>query len=131
MVALDGKLQLIFLAIAFALSEGCALGPDYTRPSIEAPVSFRSQESTGRQASLADLPWWEVFKDPDLKDLITTALVNNYDLRMAISRIEQARAIETQAHSSIISSKYPVAGTPPLAERRPASGAYKVPHWVF
>jgi multidrug efflux system outer membrane protein len=101
MVALDGKLQLIFLAIAFALSEGCALGPDYKRPSMDVPVSFRSQESTGRQALLADLPWWEVFKDPDLKDLITTALVNNYDLRMAISRIEQARAIETQVRSPL------------------------------
>jgi multidrug efflux system outer membrane protein len=56
-------------------------------------------EGKAQQASLADLPWWEVFKDEKLKELIQTALQNNYDLRIAISRVEQSRQIAAQARS--------------------------------
>jgi multidrug efflux system outer membrane protein len=48
---------------------------------------------------MADLPWWEIFKDETLKGLVKTALVNNYDVRIAVTRIEQARQIEAQARS--------------------------------
>ena len=43
-------------------------------------------------ASFGDVPWWEVFQDPVLQDLIRTALANNLDLKQAIARVEQARA---------------------------------------
>jgi len=52
---------------------------------------------------LADLPWWDVFKDETLKGLIQTALTNNYDLRVAaVTRIEQARALDIQARSALL-----------------------------
>src|SRR5262245_39522497 len=75
------------------------VGPNYKRPEIAAPPVFRGEEGAAQQASLADLPWWEVFKDPTLKSLIEESLRNNYDLRIAITRVEQARQIALQARS--------------------------------
>jgi multidrug efflux system outer membrane protein len=69
---------------------GCAIGPNYKRPSVGTPGSFRfaANQSTN---SFGDLPWWEVFKDPTLLELISAAITNNYDLRNAVARVEQAR----------------------------------------
>jgi len=84
--------------VALLTISGCAVGPNYKRPAISAPNSYRETKAT-QEASFADLPWWEVFKDPRLKELIQTALVNNYDLRVAVSRVEQARQIALQARA--------------------------------
>jgi multidrug efflux system outer membrane protein len=65
---------------------------------VDAPTQYRDQRIT-ENASLADLPWWEVFRDERLRELIQTGLVNNYDLRVAIQRIEQARQIQLQARA--------------------------------
>ena len=54
---------------------------------------FRGQTGPAEAASLADLPWWEAFRDPTLQELLQTALANNYDLRTAVARVEQARAL--------------------------------------
>jgi multidrug efflux system outer membrane protein len=84
----------ILLAV-FALS-GCVVGPNYHRPAIQSPTVFhgpdQSQQSEAQTASFADLPWWQVFHDPQLHDLIQTALKQNYDLQMAIERVNAARA---------------------------------------
>ena len=73
-----------------ALLAGCAVGPNYQKPAVNAPAQFRFAEVTGTN-SLADLPWWQVFQDPVLQSLIRTALTNNYDLKQAVARVEQAR----------------------------------------
>ena len=62
-------------------------------------VDATNQVSTN---SLADLPWWAVFKDPTLQDLIRVALTNNYDLRVIVARVDQARAIQVQARSQFL-----------------------------
>lgn len=77
---------------------GCAVGPNYKRPPINAPDTFRGQTQITTN-SFANLPWWQVFPDDTLQELIRTALTNNYDLRIAVSRVEQARAIAAQARS--------------------------------
>src|SRR6266436_6350661 len=74
-----------------ALLAGCAIGPDYKRPPVAEPPTFRGQATT-EAASLADLPWWEVFQDTILENLITEALGNNYDVRIAAARVQEARA---------------------------------------
>lgn len=89
------------LAFVFAVS-GCAVGPNYKRPTVNVPTDFRRAEGQAQQASIADLPWWEVFKDERLKQLIQTSLTNNYDLRIAVSRVEQARQFAAQAHSQYL-----------------------------
>ncbi len=82
-------LTLFFLA-------GCAVGPNYHRPATPMPDEFRSPSPTLTTNSLAELPWWQVFKDPNLQLLLATALTNNYDLRQAAARVEQAHAVAAQ-----------------------------------
>lgn len=77
--------------VAIALLAGCAVGPDYTRPPVVAPEAFRGQAAV-EAASLADLPWWEVFQDATLQNLIRQALGSNYAVQIAAARVEQARA---------------------------------------
>jgi len=71
---------------------GCApVGPNYTRPPVATPPTFRFAESQ-QAASFADLPWWQVFEDPVLQALIREAIANNLDLRAAAARVERFRA---------------------------------------
>src|SRR5580658_279233 len=73
---------------------GCPAGPNYQRPKLPTPAQFRAPEPLPAQqaASIADLKWFEIFKDEQLQALIRTALVHNYDLRDAVARVEEARA---------------------------------------
>lgn len=88
------RLRWTIPGIAFLLLGGCAMGPNYHRPAVQTPAEYRAPEPAPANgtASLADLKWWEVFKDDKLQGLIRTALVQNYDLRDAIARVEAARA---------------------------------------
>jgi multidrug efflux system outer membrane protein len=81
---------------------GCAVGPKYARPNVNVPTDFRGEEGRAQQASYADQPWWEIFKDDELKALIDTALANNYDLAIAVSRVEQARQMAAVARSQFL-----------------------------
>jgi multidrug efflux system outer membrane protein len=87
---------------------GCAVGPNYKRPTVDVPVTYRGAQSEEHPAetqpptpqpgpaahaqSLGDEKWWEVFQDPQLQSLIRTALKNNYDVRIAATRVLQAQA---------------------------------------
>jgi outer membrane protein, multidrug efflux system len=83
--------RLIGLVTVASVSAGCLLGPNYQRPELTSPQQFRFVE--GAQAeSLADVPWFGVFEDPALQDLITTAIMSNLDLRAAVARVEEMRA---------------------------------------
>lgn len=87
--------RLLFVVMTLAglatLLAGCAVGPDYKRPAVDATPMFRG-ESSGATNSFGDLTWWEVFPDARLQELIRQALTNNYDLRIAVARVEAARA---------------------------------------
>jgi outer membrane protein, multidrug efflux system len=84
------------------LFSGCAVGPNYQRPKVSVPAEFRGTVEPTKEASIADLPWWEVFKDKELTYLVQTALGNNYDLRIAVTRIEQSRQIAAQARAQYL-----------------------------
>ncbi len=75
---------------------GCAAGPNYHRPAVQTPSTFRelneNSQVQAQAASYADLPWWQVFQDSQLQELIRTALKQNYDLQIATERINAARA---------------------------------------
>ena len=88
----------VILPVSLFLSS-CAVGPNYKRPNVNAPAAFRSAAGAAQQASFADLPWWDVFKDDTLKELIKTSLANNYDLEAAIARVDQARQAAALARS--------------------------------
>lgn len=86
---------LAFLA-AVAILAGCTVGPNYRKPSVDVPQSFRGaaaeESSEPASASLGEQKWGEVFQDPQLQHLIRTALERNYDVRIAAARILQAEA---------------------------------------
>jgi outer membrane protein, multidrug efflux system len=88
--------RLITLSLITLFLSGCAVGPNYKRPSVNVPGAYRGampQEAAQPAAeSLADQKWWEVFQDKQLQDLIHTALQQNYDVRIAATRILQAQA---------------------------------------
>jgi outer membrane protein, multidrug efflux system len=83
-----------FVFALLALSCGCTVGPNYQRPKLATPAQFRAPDPLPPQEafSLADLKWFELFHDDQLQALIKTALVQNYDLRIAVARVEEARA---------------------------------------
>jgi outer membrane protein, multidrug efflux system len=90
----------LVVVAGLALICGCAMGPNYKRPAIDTPADYRFSE-TNSTNSFGDLPWWKVFKDPALQDLIHTAITNNYDLKQAVARVEQARQQVTVARSPL------------------------------
>jgi multidrug efflux system outer membrane protein len=81
-----------FATIVALLFSGCTLGPDYLRPKILIPDNHRGVVGAPVAESLADLPWWELFRDPVLQELTRESLQHNFDLRIAAARVEQARA---------------------------------------
>lgn len=76
------------------LTTACAVGPNYRRPAVQVPDTFRAPEPLppSKAESLADLKWFDLFRDDKLQDLIRTALKENYDLRSAVANVEAARA---------------------------------------
>ena len=105
------KLKPILVVVLVALIGlvGCTVGPNYQRPSVDVPGAYRgvapdasdtsyqqpSQSNAAPQStaqSLGDEKWWNVFQDPTLQGLIRTALKNNYDVRIAATRVLQAQA---------------------------------------
>src|SRR5467141_3014093 len=88
--------MLLGLLPIMLLSAGCAVGPNYKRPIVDVPGTYRGgmpQDAAQPAAeSLGDQKWWEVFQDKELQDLIQTALQQNYDVRIAATRILQAQA---------------------------------------
>jgi multidrug efflux system outer membrane protein len=81
------------------------VGPNYKRPAVQAPGTFRDLSNNpqlqAQTASYADLPWWQVFQDQQLQELIRTALKQNYDLQIATERINAARAQVAVTRSSL------------------------------
>ena len=95
------KLLFVLISTCYFIT-GCAIGPNYLRPELPLPEAHRGQVGIPEATSLADLPWWEVFQDKVLQELIEEALANNYDLRTAAARVEQARALVGVARSEFV-----------------------------
>jgi multidrug efflux system outer membrane protein len=84
--------RLVLVTATSSLFVGCAaVGPDYARPQMPSPAQFRFVEGAAAE-SMADAPWFQVFDDPTLQALIRDAIANNLDLRVAVARVEEARA---------------------------------------
>jgi multidrug efflux system outer membrane protein len=87
---------LISAILASSLIAGCTVGPKYHKPAVQTPTEYRdlreSPQVQEQAASYATLPWWQVFQDPQLQELVRTALKQNYDLQLATERINAERA---------------------------------------
>jgi multidrug efflux system outer membrane protein len=97
--------KLLTVFVGSAMLVGCMVGPKYRRPTVQTPNSFRdlaaNPQVQAQTASYADLPWWQVFQDSKLQELICTALKQNYDLQLATERINGARAQLAITRSSL------------------------------
>ncbi|MGH9582714.1 MAG: TolC family protein, partial [Bryobacteraceae bacterium] len=89
------RFRLAAVCLAAVLLTGCMVGPNYRRPKVAVPPSYRgempAQAAQPNVASLGDEKWWQVFQDPALQQLIRTALKQNYNLQIAASRVLQAQ----------------------------------------
>ena len=125
------KKRLVIAALAASLVTGCLLGPNYRRPAVTTPDVFRGAETTppADLTSLADLKWFDVFKDDRLQDMVRTALVQNYDLRDAVARVDAARANlgitradqfpTVDGSADVTSTRFSTSGPLPLPEGFP------------
>ena len=75
-----------------ALPTGCLVGPNYVKPTLPVPDTFRGAPAASLAASIADAKWWEVFADEQLQALVRTAVTQNYDVRIAAARVMEAEA---------------------------------------
>src|SRR5579859_7305376 len=93
---LTREVTLISIGSLLILMTGCRVGPKYVRPPVTAPGVFRGADeafvSSADLESLGDQKWAQVFREPELQDLIRTALENNYDGRIAAQRVLEAQA---------------------------------------
>jgi multidrug efflux system outer membrane protein len=121
------------LSLLLALSPGCVVGPNYRKPAVPAPSAYRgvSPEQAVKPdvASFGDQKWWDAFQDDALRDLVRSALQQNYDVRIAAARILEARALlgvaradqlpEVSAGASAVDERLPQAAGRPALETSP------------
>jgi multidrug efflux system outer membrane protein len=99
------SLCLTMIAGLSAGLSGCmVVGPDYSRPAVQAPTSYRETDPAARD--LGDLAWWKQFGDPVLDALIAEAVAGNYSIKGALANVEAASAILMQQRSAL----YPQVG---------------------
>ncbi len=80
------------ITVGFAFLASCTVGPNYKRPVVTTPASYRGANPSQTMQSLGNEKWWDIFQDPQLQTLIRTALKQNYDVQIAATRILQAQS---------------------------------------
>ena len=118
------SLAALLFTVLLGLVAGCAVGPNYKRPSVAAPAQFRGAQDVpapaapGTATSLADTKWFDLFHDDKLTELVRTSLAQNYDLRIASARVLEARAQLGITRSQFFPT---VNGTASFSSVRPSS----------
>jgi multidrug efflux system outer membrane protein len=140
------SLRLLPLVLALALGACAPVGPDYVRPGFELPQSFPDATATSDASLRVD--WWTLYADPQLNDLVASALQRNSDVRLAVARIEEADANLREANASFLpqidlnavparsrissTQATPIPGTVPLVRnnvRLTASTSFELDFW--
>jgi multidrug efflux system outer membrane protein len=81
-----------FLPAVTMLVGACTVGPQYSRPALDVPEAFRDETGARGTESLADLSWWDIYRDPTLQELLKAAVERNRDIKIAAARVTEARA---------------------------------------
>lgn len=120
------KLALPLLMIACGMLVECTMGPNYHRPVVNLPTNYRGQVSTSPPqpptASLGNEKWWTIFRDPVLQQLIHAALKQNYDIRIAATRVLEEQAELRLTRSNQFPTVEASAGL--LSERNPKINSF-------
>ncbi|WP_035483140.1 efflux transporter outer membrane subunit [Gaetbulibacter saemankumensis] len=99
---ISSRLSNIVIYIIFSFTfivSSCRVGHKFQKPETKMPEQF--SELLTDTTSVGDMKWWEIFKDTLLKGYIKTAVENNYELQIAISRVEEFRAQKRIAQSDL------------------------------
>ena len=96
------------LAGVSVLAAGCMVGPNFTRPEVEQPQGFKSQ-TDGETGPPVPAEWWQLYRDPELDRLIALAQESNQNIRLAVARVDEARALARVAGSYL----FPTIGANP------------------
>ena len=144
---MDARNTVLRAGLLLVLSSGCVAGPNYKKPAVATPSVYRgvSDEQAVKPdaASFGDEKWWDAFQDDALRDLIRSALQQNYDVRIAAARVLEARALlgivradqlpEVNAAASVVNQRLPQAAGRPAIETTPVqvslSLAWELDFW--
>ena len=100
-----GVVRLAMLLVLAAALAGCAVGPNYQRPAVETPATFRPAASATNDLSatnsLANLDWWQVLNDPQLQSYLAEARTNSWEIKIAAARVLQAEAVARVTRSQL------------------------------
>lgn len=108
------------------LLTGCMVGPDYRRPVVDTPQSYRYEEKDARDTVNTD--WWRQFEDPVLDSLISEALANNKSVKIAAANVEQAAGVLQQTRAPLFPQiSYTTSAT---RERGSALMATPIPSYI-
>jgi multidrug efflux system outer membrane protein len=88
------KTALLGIVAVLALEAGCMMGPKYKRPTVDVPQEYRAPvpQQPVQASSLGNEQWWQLYQDPVLTQLVHTAITQNYDVRIAATRVLEAQA---------------------------------------
>lgn len=118
-----GAFSAVMLPLLLA---GCKVGPNYSRPAVSTPGQYRGiAPDLAAQAavqSIAETKWESVFQDESLQALIKEALINNYDMQIAATRIQQAQAIVGVTRANQLPNLYGTAGVDYIRNRLASNG---------
>ena len=118
--------RFVVVLLLLSLTHTYAAGQKSKVPAVQTPSTYRGDTTAQPdKQSLADLKWFDVFKDEKLQELITDAITHNYDLRQAVARIDAARA----SYGITRSDQFPTIGasTEVLNQRQSRSSAFDLP----
>jgi outer membrane protein, multidrug efflux system len=110
--------SLLLASVLCATLASCKVGPNYARPPVETPTTFKSATTQEAPQPKLGRDWWKLFNDPKLNDLETVAIQENQDVKAAMARVLEARAIARVTKSQF----YPQITLDPSATRARASG---------
>src|SRR5215472_7180422 len=119
------RARLILTPALTCLVAGCAVGPNYRRPSVSVPAQWTAPSAAGTNPGAYPVSdaWWKSFNDAELDSLIVRATQANYDVKLSVARVEEARAASGIANSSF----YPQIGAGVSAQRIRQNGVGLVP----
>lgn len=116
-------MRVALLPCLLGLLSGCVVGPDYKMPSMQAPEAFANQALEGLTTDEIETAWWRGFQDATLNQLVEQALANNHDIRVAMARLREARALLSETGFD----RYPTVTSQASHTRQRSSEALTLP----
>jgi len=114
-------IHLVLLSGLLSVLPSCKVGPDYARPDIPVSDSFRMAEAPTDVQSLANVPWWDLYRDEELQRLIRIALDGNKDLKRAVASVDEFAARMLVAKTDFIPQMNATVNAPGFGNTRPHS----------